>query len=44
MEGRRAVLEALRAGAEIDRILIMETAERGPQIDEILTLAEAAGV
>ncbi len=44
VEGRRAVLEALRAGAEIDRILIMETAERGPQIDEILTLAEAAGV
>ena len=44
VEGRRAVLEALRAGRPVHRILLSETATRGPQITEIVALADAAGV
>ena len=39
IEGRRAVLEALRAGTPVDRLYVLETAERGPQVNEILERA-----
>jgi len=38
------VLEALRAGRPINRILLSETATRGPQITEIVALADAGGI
>ena len=44
VEGRRAVLEALRAGRPVQRILLSETARRGAQITEIVALADAGGV
>lgn len=44
VEGRRPVLEALRAGTALRRILLADSVERGPQIDEIVALASAAGV
>jgi len=44
VEGRRAVLEALRAGRPVHRILLSETATQGPQIAEIVALAGAASV
>ena len=44
VEGRRAVLETLRAGSSVHRILLSETAKQGPQIAEIIALAGAAGV
>ena len=44
VEGRRAVLEALRAGRPVHRILLSETARRGPQISETIALAESAGI
>jgi len=44
VEGRRAVLEALRAGRSALRILLSETADRGPQIAEIVVLAENVGI
>ena len=39
VEGRRAVLEALRAERDISRILMAEGIEIGPQISEIVMLA-----
>jgi|TARA_B110000116_G_scaffold264222_1_gene271769 23S rRNA (guanosine2251-2'-O)-methyltransferase len=39
IEGRRAVLEALRARTPVDRIYLMESSDRGPQINEILERA-----
>jgi len=39
IEGRRAVLEALRAGTPVERLYVQETVERGPQINEILKAA-----
>ena len=39
VEGRRAVLEALRAEREISRILMAEGIEFGPQVSEVVTLA-----
>jgi 23S rRNA (guanosine2251-2'-O)-methyltransferase len=44
IEGRRAVLEALRAGTEIRRILLAEGTERGPQVEEIVERARASGL
>ena len=44
VEGRRPVLEALRAGTPLRRILLADSVERGPQIEEIVALARAAGV
>jgi len=44
IEGRRAVLEALRAGTPIDRLYLLDTAERGPQINEILERAAGLSV
>ncbi|MDA0676587.1 MAG: 23S rRNA (guanosine(2251)-2'-O)-methyltransferase RlmB [Chloroflexi bacterium] len=39
VEGRRAVLEALRAEREISRILMADGIEIGPQVSEIVMLA-----
>jgi 23S rRNA (guanosine2251-2'-O)-methyltransferase len=44
VEGRRPVLEALRAGREIDRILMAEGIELGPQLSEVVVLADQAGI
>jgi 23S rRNA (guanosine2251-2'-O)-methyltransferase len=44
VEGRRAVLEALRAGRTISRILVAEGIEAGPQVSEALTLATSASI
>lgn len=44
IEGRRAVLEALRAGRETHLILIADGVEPGAQIEEITTSAHAAGI
>ena len=44
VEGRRAVLEALRAGSQVHRVLLSETAKHGPQITEIIALASDADV
>lgn len=44
VEGRRAVLEALRAERHILRLLIADGIEAGPQMREIISLAESAGI
>ncbi len=44
IEGRRAVLEALRAGREVERILMYANAQLGPQLREIVFLADQAGI
>ena len=44
VEGRRAVLEALRAKRPIQQLLIADGIEIGPQIREIISLAESAEV
>ena len=44
VEGRRAVLEALRAERNIDRLLIADGIEVGAQMQEIISLAEDAGI
>ena len=44
VEGRRAVLEALRAERFIERLLIAEGIEVGSQMREIFSLAESAGI
>jgi 23S rRNA (guanosine2251-2'-O)-methyltransferase len=44
VEGRRAVLEALRAGRPIDRILMAEGIELGPQLRDVVLLADEAEV
>lgn len=44
VEGRRPVLEALRAGQKLRRLLLIEDVEQGPQIAEILERARAAGI
>lgn len=44
IEGRRAVLEALRARTNIERILIADGIERGPQLQEIRRIAEEAEI
>lgn len=44
VEGRRAVLEAFRAERRIERLLIANGIEIGPQMREIIALAETAEV
>ncbi len=44
VEGRRAVLEALRAERNIDRLLVADGIEVGTQMQEIFSLAEDAGI
>ena len=44
VEGRRAVIEALRAGREISQILMQDDAKLGPQLREIVFLADNAGI
>ena len=44
MEGRRAVIEALRAGREIEQILMQDDADLGPQLREIVFLANGAAI
>ena len=44
VEGRRAVLEALRAERNIDSLLIADGIEVGSQMREIISLAENAGI
>jgi 23S rRNA (guanosine2251-2'-O)-methyltransferase len=44
VEGRRAVIEALRAGREIHLILLADGTDAGAQVQEILSLAQAAAI
>lgn len=44
VEGRRAVLESLRAGRDIERLIMLDDLELGPQLREIIFLAEDAGI
>ena len=44
IEGRRAVLEALRAGTPVECLYVLETAERGPQVNEILERASRLSI
>ena len=44
VEGRRAVLESLRAGRDIERLVMVEEMELGPQLKEIIMLATEAGI
>ena len=44
VEGRRAVLEALRSERNIERLLIADGIDVGTQIQEIFSLAETAGI
>ena len=44
VEGRRAVLESLRAGREIERLIMVEDVDLGPQLQEIVMLASEKGI
>ncbi|MCZ6539194.1 MAG: 23S rRNA (guanosine(2251)-2'-O)-methyltransferase RlmB [Chloroflexi bacterium] len=44
VEGRRAVLESLRAGRDIERLIMVDDLELGAQLREIIVLAEDAGI
>jgi 23S rRNA (guanosine2251-2'-O)-methyltransferase len=44
VEGRRAVLESLRAGRDIEKLVMVEDVELGPQLQEIVMLASEAGI
>ncbi|MFA4857899.1 MAG: 23S rRNA (guanosine(2251)-2'-O)-methyltransferase RlmB [Candidatus Margulisiibacteriota bacterium] len=44
LEGKNPILEALRAGRPINRILISSSFRRDPKIDEIITLAKNKGI
>ena len=44
VEGRRAVLESLRAMRDIERLIMLEDSELGPQLREIVFLATEAGI
>ena len=44
VEGRRAVLESLRVKRDIERLIMLEDAELGPQLREIVFLATEAGI
>ena len=44
VEGRRAVLESLRAGRDIERLVMVADVELGPQLQEIVMLASEAGI
>ena len=44
VEGRRAVLESLRVKRDIERLIMLEDSELGPQLREIVFLATEAGI
>ncbi|MEE8045485.1 MAG: 23S rRNA (guanosine(2251)-2'-O)-methyltransferase RlmB [Dehalococcoidia bacterium] len=44
VEGRRAVLESLRAGRDIERLIMVADVELGAQLQEIVVLASEAGI
>lgn len=44
VEGRRAVLESLRAGRDIERLVMLDDLELGPQLQEIVVMAGEAGI
>ncbi len=44
VEGRRAVLESLRAGRDINKIVMVEGIELGPQLQEIVVLASESDI
>ncbi len=44
VEGRRAVLEALRVGRDITRIMMAEGIEFGPQLSEVVVLADQQSI
>lgn len=44
IEGRNAVLESLRSGAHLERIVVAEGVQPHPAIDEIVERARAAGI
>ena len=44
VEGRRAVLESLRAGRDIVRLIMVEDVDLGPQLQEIVMLASEKGI
>ena len=44
VEGRRAVLESLRAGRDIVRLIMVEDVDLGPQLQEIVLLASEKGI
>ena len=44
VEGRRAVLESLRARRDIERLIMLENSELGPQLREIVFLATEADI
>ena len=44
VEGRRAVLESLRAMRDIERLIMLEDSALGPQLREIVFLATEAGI
>ena len=44
VEGRRAVLESLRARRDIERLIMLEDSELGPQLREIVFLATESGI
>ena len=44
VEGRRAVLESLRAGRDIERLVMVADVELGPQLQEIVMLASESGI
>lgn len=44
VEGRRAVLESLRAGRNIQRLIMVEDLDLGTQLREIIFLADSAGI
>lgn len=44
VEGRRAVLESLRAGRDIERLIMVEDVELGAQLQEIVMLASEKGI
>lgn len=44
VEGRRAVLEALKASRSIERIMMAEGIELGPQLMDVVTLADSGGI
>ena len=44
VEGRRSVLESLRAGRDIERLIMVEDVDLGPQLQEIVMLASEKGI
>ena len=44
VEGRHAVLESLRSGRDIERLIMVEDVDLGPQLQEIVMLASEKGI